>query len=220
MLALASTDVEKGSRVLTASFSWDRGNLPDTLDFHRITHGDPTLVAAVHNSARFPYVSPAGRLRTTDGRAGDHLVDGGYFDPSSVETLADLATLLTPLASAKGLTVVPIYVTNSFPGSVYGGQLRTAEILGEVFAPVRALVRSRDAHARTAEGRMASELVTLGFCQPSAGGRGTAMRLEPPLGWELSMKTQERIDSFWDACGTSAAVRQVLGSVGGQWKGK
>lgn len=47
-----------------------------------------TLSEAVHNSARFPFLSPAGTVLATDGsRAVDHWVDGGYFENSGTWAL-------------------------------------------------------------------------------------------------------------------------------------
>lgn len=47
-----------------------------------------TLSEAVHNSARFPYLSPAGQVRSADGRHGvDYWVDGGYFENSGTWAL-------------------------------------------------------------------------------------------------------------------------------------
>lgn len=47
-----------------------------------------TLSEAVHNSARFPFLSPAGTVPATDGsRAVDHWVDGGYFENSGTWAL-------------------------------------------------------------------------------------------------------------------------------------
>jgi hypothetical protein len=224
-LVLAATDVEEGSRIVTAPFSWTAADLPDVLDYHRRTGGDPTLVAAVHNSARFTYVSPAGLVRTVDGAGSDHVIDGGYFDPSGVETLADLTRVLAPLAAQEGMEIVPIYITNSFGSpsqgtaaeDAYGGQFRPVEILGELFAPVRGLVRGRNAHARTAQLRISAtySLITFAFCQPSEQkAKGTAKRMEPPLGWELSEKTRDRMDAFWNACVANDALKPVLDRLG------
>ncbi|HET6787099.1 MAG TPA: hypothetical protein VFH49_04005, partial [Aquabacterium sp.] len=47
-----------------------------------------SLSEAVHNSARFPYLSPAGQVRSADGTHGvDYWVDGGYFENSGAWAL-------------------------------------------------------------------------------------------------------------------------------------
>lgn len=47
------------------------------------------LSVAIHNSARFTYVSPAGAFRDHQGQQWQ-LVDGGYFENSGASTLLDL----------------------------------------------------------------------------------------------------------------------------------
>ncbi|MGE5450221.1 MAG: hypothetical protein ACM3VZ_00080 [Acidobacteriota bacterium] len=47
-----------------------------------------TLSEAIHNSARFPYLSPAGQVRSADDAHGvDYWVDGGYFENSGTWAL-------------------------------------------------------------------------------------------------------------------------------------
>lgn len=47
-----------------------------------------SLSEAVHNSARFPYLSPAGQVRSADDAHGvDYWVDGGYFENSGAWAL-------------------------------------------------------------------------------------------------------------------------------------
>ena len=53
-----------------------------------------SLAGAVHNSARFPYVSPGGDVTTLDGRLQDTLVDGGYVENSGALALAALVRSL------------------------------------------------------------------------------------------------------------------------------
>jgi hypothetical protein len=64
------------------------------LDLLRLSSNDLRLSTSVNNSARFPWIEPAGRLKITtvnDGGYGyDLVVDGGYFDNSGARTLHDL----------------------------------------------------------------------------------------------------------------------------------
>jgi hypothetical protein len=112
-LVLTATSVEQGARVVTAPFTWRSRQLPDTEDYSQLAGGGaPTLAAAVHNSARFTYVSPAGLVRTPEGGYRRHIVDGGYFDPSGADVLLDLMQALEPLAAARGLRLIPVFITN------------------------------------------------------------------------------------------------------------
>ncbi|MGY3149561.1 hypothetical protein ACVWYQ_006560 [Bradyrhizobium sp. USDA 3397] len=58
-------------------------------------------------SARFPVVSPAGTLRFK-GKATDHVVDGGYFDNSGLETIMRLV----PYLRARQIKPKVLYLTN------------------------------------------------------------------------------------------------------------
>lgn len=49
-----------------------------------------TLAGAVHNSARFPYISPGGEVQAASGEHFDTVVDGGYVENSGALGLAGL----------------------------------------------------------------------------------------------------------------------------------
>lgn len=101
LLALNTSALARGQRVYQADFlmpSADGIDLLDPtlgLDIDRIT-----LAQAVHNSARFPYISPAAAVvfqeahKDTEagdvGRIWDRLGDGGYVDASATLTLSDM----------------------------------------------------------------------------------------------------------------------------------
>jgi len=104
LLALNSTALTRGQRVHQADFmlfNSDGLDLFDpslALDIERLT-----LAQAVHNSARFPYISPAAavyfkepRKNEESGKSGesgpiwDRLGDGGYVEASGTLMLSDL----------------------------------------------------------------------------------------------------------------------------------
>ena len=94
-LLLNTVRIDDGQRILQsnvkAALPGVMDLLGDDFDTQRLT-----LAQAVHNSARFPYVSPAGAVRAASaphpvvGRLGD----GGYHEGSGAATLADLLELL------------------------------------------------------------------------------------------------------------------------------
>ncbi len=66
-------------------------------------------------SARFPYVSPSGRLSQCESDRHTAIVDGGYAEGSGGQALLDLWARLRPLVGSyngrgKGPMVVPIFV--------------------------------------------------------------------------------------------------------------
>jgi len=94
-LLLNTVRIDDGQRFLQSNVKAALPNVMDLLgddfDTQRLT-----LAQAVHNSARFPYVSPTGAVRAASaphpvvGRLGD----GGYHEGSGAATLADLLELL------------------------------------------------------------------------------------------------------------------------------
>jgi hypothetical protein len=112
VLLLNGTSVKTGRRVITSDIaihpkcqSADElpvgPDLPSTLDFFCLTRQPIRLSTAVHNSARFPYVSPVGTMWATDPAGhswkADEIDDGGYFEVQGATTLSDiLATLQKP----------------------------------------------------------------------------------------------------------------------------
>jgi hypothetical protein len=65
-------------------------------------------VAALH-SARFPLISPAGKMLAVDGKHWIRLVDGGYYDNSGAWALLDVLRSMPPSHKPrKPLTVVRI----------------------------------------------------------------------------------------------------------------
>jgi hypothetical protein len=197
-LVMNMTIVESGRAAVIAPFTWNSSELPSAKQY-TCWVGDcartppvlaaPDLVQSVHNSARFTYVSPAGHVRTRTGASAGHVVDGGYFDPTGVETLLDLTRVLRKADDSR--RVVPIYITNAMiPSNLNAGALTAAAcgggkaeaeppppsadasrdaplaLLGEVLSPVEALLGTRAAHGRLAVKRQDADVaaITFGFC--------------------------------------------------------
>jgi hypothetical protein len=91
-LFLTGTRVESGKRIITSNLpikSGAQGEFVDAEDAEAILDNggsrDIPLSTAAHMSARFTYVSPAGRLPD-----GGHIVDGGYFENSAAGTALEI----------------------------------------------------------------------------------------------------------------------------------
>jgi hypothetical protein len=65
-------------------------------------------------SARFPFVSPTGRMASCGGGSITHVVDGGYYDTSGAGALLDTWTALQPLVDRYNRThaacIAPFFV--------------------------------------------------------------------------------------------------------------
>jgi hypothetical protein len=178
---------------------------------------DVPLSTAAHLSARFPLVSPTGRVARGDcaDRRGlvnpsavSYAADGGFFDNAGAGTAVDTWRALAPVAAEverdTGGCVVPIFVQidNSAPAATIstGPDPRPNELLAPVEATL-GQVGSRESYARAGAARSFGQLV-------SAGGRrvdvtwtkasdslwfrvalGGQPGPEPPLGWTLAPKT-------------------------------
>jgi hypothetical protein len=83
-LFLNGTSVETGKRIIASNLRINN-DFTDSTDASDALDGVLRVSTAVHMSARFTYVSPAGGLRS-----GDHVVDGGYFENSGAATADDI----------------------------------------------------------------------------------------------------------------------------------
>ena len=101
LLALNTSALGRGQRVYQADFLLPGGDGVDLLDPSLGLDVDRmTLAQAVHNSARFPYISPAAAVVFKEahrdeeagdvGRVWDRLGDGGYVESSGTLMLSDL----------------------------------------------------------------------------------------------------------------------------------
>lgn len=138
VLLLNGTSVKTGHRIITSDVAlddgcktstpdetkdppWPLGNIPSAVDFFCLTRELIPLSTAVHNSARFPYVSPAGTLWARDGDGNswkaDRIVDGGYFETLGGVTVSDLLRLLRKDGKLDGIDVTVIAFENDPNGN-------------------------------------------------------------------------------------------------------
>lgn len=111
VLFLNSTRAEAGRAVLQSPVSIPSTEIDDLFDARLHTRGLP-LSDAVHNSARFPLVSPGGEVETSDHKPWDALVDGGYFENSGAATLAEFIKALKNCAASPQAAPCPSTVSD------------------------------------------------------------------------------------------------------------
>jgi len=108
-LFVNGTMVETGDRIITSNC-----RIRPALEFRNAFDGfdllrsDIPLSSAAGMSARFTYVSPAGRIPMKD-HVG-HVVDGGYFENSGAVTAAELVVLINRVSKANGWNLVPVVI--------------------------------------------------------------------------------------------------------------
>jgi len=115
-LLLNATSASEGRRVVQSSLAFAP---PQAYDLFAGGPGEPpldtsrlTLAQAVHNSARFPYISPAALVRTTGGQPWDYLVDGGYFENSGAATLNAMIAEILKLGVVRPEQLVVLVIEN------------------------------------------------------------------------------------------------------------
>lgn len=209
-LYLNATHVETGKRLIASSVRVEPSTFVDAEDALSTVDdksGERTipLSTAAHMSARFPYISPAGRMPRVDCKLRGHVVDGGYFENSGATTVLDvLATLngMTKVSSETAIKlidrmqVVVLLIKNSLPEEQRATTDRWANDLAE---PPRALLS-----VRTGRGDYADEAIKTALGQSRLTGcvrrveiyRPKERRSGPalPLGWVLSRSAQSVLD--------------------------
>jgi hypothetical protein len=174
-LLLNSTHVESGKRYVASPYILD-GMMHDGRDVlavldadePRVPGADVPLSTAVHNSARFTYVSPAGHLDRRDGVELGRVVDGGYFENSGLVTLGEVRDLVRRrserrAAGEPALRPVVLYLCNHPVNCRLDKRPDTARRTrstpsNELLAPIRALLGTRDARGSLAPARLRAEL--------------------------------------------------------------
>lgn len=200
-LLLNGTHVKTGQRMLHAPVRWTAEELPEVADLATLLGADVRLATAAHDSARFAYVSPAGRLLSAAGRDYDHVVDGGYFENSGAATLQDVLYVANRSPRRDRLRFVVLYLCNSAGrcwGADAGADPATPQLqppdLTELFAPVRALLGARDARGELALAEISRTPDLAGFVEFGVCPGDTAQRQAPePLGWQLSEAMRQRL---------------------------
>ena len=108
------TDAQNGGRVLTVPFDPSKSRFAGTLDTLLLLGSDVPISTAITNTARFPFLNPAGELSpvTPDAKSlPTQLIDGGYFDNSGLLTAQDAARWLEQNGErVVGRPVKPILV--------------------------------------------------------------------------------------------------------------
>lgn len=178
---------------------------------------DLRLSSAAHNSARFPYVSPAGMWRGADGRIAGRLQDGGLFENYGAETALDILRAVCDEVECVGDGEA---AGKAAPRRGSGPRILPIVIM---ITSDPSLPRNLGEIPRYRVSNFAAEIrSTLSTYEQVRGGRGieAALRLQewsrdhggsvfqfsmcdtdtagasPPLGWALSSAAQRRIASF------------------------
>jgi hypothetical protein len=172
-LFLNGTSVEKGNRIITSNLRvtnsfLDAEDAAEKLVSHNLDATEAVchipLSTAAHMSARFTFVSPAGRFAD-----GSHIVDGGYFENSAATTAGEIVKRIKDYCAYKKIANVDVKVivisnnprkpsiAPAKPGPEPPGPKRTkptviaGQFIGELTAPLYTLLNTRDARGTYAQ---------------------------------------------------------------------
>ena len=135
ILLLNGTHQETGKRLIASNVKVEADVFLDAFDLHDVVANDVPMGVAALNSARFTYVSPAGRLvRASDGAEMGHVLDGGYFENYGAVTSAEIARAAVKAFERRGVAIRPILIQISSDPTL---SKRDLPVQAEGFLPLR-----------------------------------------------------------------------------------
>lgn len=223
ILLLNGTHQETGKRVIASNIRITSDVFLDAFDLHHLVQHDVSMGDAALNSARFTYVSPAGRLiRATDKEEMGHVLDGGYFENYGAVTNAEIARAAVKRFEKAGKPVRPIVIQitsdpkqrardvpdtrKDFLDFDRPDREKVTFFMNELAGPGRGLL-----HTRSARGVLANKtvkdvidslinephrfptVVKPVFAHFRLCGNG---KTEPPLGWAIAKESQVLMDEL------------------------
>lgn len=101
------TYVEQGTPIITSNVSWntEKWDIPDLL---QIMNKDVNFSTATLLTARFPFVTPPGLIKHSADSSFGHVVDGGYFENSGLNTIYKVYTDIKPIDPNVDFMVISI----------------------------------------------------------------------------------------------------------------
>lgn len=234
LLFLNGAREEDGRRVITSRVIIDSAEFPDAVDFYAaVQERDLAISSAIHNSARFPIVSPGGALLDQDGRPNGHILDGGYFENSGLTTAADIVHSALSRSAATNRPVRPIVIelnndSDEDPASPVFDRgwaarrsstlvtSRTDYFLSDLLGPLAGLSSARDGRATPVAIRLSRELgpdYVLVRLANTCDGEPPSPR-KAPMDWVLSRDAKAIIRNA-SACERSnrEAIGKILAAV-------
>ena len=192
VLFLNGTWVEKGYRTATSNVQQNADFLT-IKDLYTVTGQQLRLSTAVHNSARFTYVSPAARVTNAKGQTWGHVVDGGYFENSGTTTLAEAYQAMKRKAGERWATIRPIVlmITND-PHQDDEGEVAASPLGNEVLSPIDAMLNTRGGRGSLARSMLRKYIDSEKGIFKEFGLQNVEGPV--PLGWMLSRAAMQTMN--------------------------
>lgn len=227
-MLINGTLVKTGQRIITSTLSIRHNEFPDSVDTFDYLDELP-VSTAVDMSTRFTYVTPAGTLRDREGREVDRVVDGGYFENSGAATALDLVNHMPgrdwyPVLIVIRAAKLPMNQHVRPLGAEYVDKSPPKNFAYETLSPVRAMLATRDAHARVVLKQLADRVTEI------ARERGATLPVVAdfcveehpdvplPLGWALSERARRTMAAQLDGhvfsdLGATQPSRSIIASL-------
>ena len=225
LLFFNGTHEETGKRTITSHVRINQESFFDAFDFFDLNRKDISLSTAVLNSARFPFVSPAGAI-TRSAESGlveltGHIIDGGFFENNGATTLQEVVDstikflnereklaqwkpLVIEIVNDVGIQEMDLARRRNEiferpmdrPLPVSVNPGEQAQIANQLLSTALGLYATR-----TARGILASKMLA-DFVVQKSGGAFVQFRLcphmrpSPPLGWLLTEQSRTAMDQL------------------------
>ena len=95
-LFLNSVLTESGQKAILSNLRIDTEFFHDVIDIYNITQRDMPIKTAASVTARFPWLTGGGLLTRPNGQSFGHVVDGGYWDNTGLETALSVLAAIAP----------------------------------------------------------------------------------------------------------------------------
>ena len=195
-LFLNGTSVETGKRIITSNIAIG-DDFSDAFDFFAENRKPVPLSTAVHNSARFTFVSPAGLIKQGNQKWG-RIVDGGYFENSGATTAAEVFESMMNVIGRNGdLKIEPVFImiTND-PNQCKQEEkecthVEPGKMLPEVLSPILSILKTRNSRGSFARKNMEYLVESHGGTFVEFGLQNARKKGPLPLGWVMSEAAQD-----------------------------
>lgn len=189
-----STEIKKGLKGIAAPVVLNPSDFPGAVMINDLdTIKTFRLSTAAFMSARFPLISPAGKIDTAN-----YFMDGGLKENSGAETARQVRHVLESVIERNASLVkkVKIFLLSLPNTALYAPEIKRKQIV-QLTAPLQALETNWEGNTRVADsinrvlykGAVFSLRPTNSLLKDEHG----SYRAVLPLGWQLSSKAIERL---------------------------
>ncbi len=204
-----TTRVETGNKAIISNLRLDTLNFVEAIDVGAVTQEAHLLKSVTFASARFPYVTPVAKIYSSEGEGDQarrkkwgHIVDGGYFDNTGLHTALEILDMIEDrtdtmqLDSNRVIKPTILFFQNS--QGEEDSQVPAMNGLYESTPPLITFYNSWLSRANyfTYDIKTLAEEMDFEYLVFRLPDRLDNEVIKFPLGWTLSQRTREKMDSL------------------------